>query len=93
MKQQVPCVVHQMPRHTVIQIPADRRGALNERTPLIRRPRARATQLNALLDWKIFGLLIILVSGVFIAIHLLMIECKLEILIESCNQFIRENYF
>lgn len=62
----------------MIQIPADRRGVLNERTPLIRRPRARATQLNALLDWKIFGLLLILVSGVFIAIHLLMIECELE---------------
>lgn len=75
---QIPCEVHQMPRNTVIQIPAERRRVLTERTPLIRRQRARGGQLNALLDWKIFGLLLILVSGVFIAIHLLMIECELK---------------
>jgi hypothetical protein len=56
-------------QHVVYRMPS-------ETTPLmfrrIRRPRTREVILN----WKILCLLMILVFGVFIGIHLLVVECE-----------------
>lgn len=49
----------------------------SERTPLLLN--TRRDRPKGVCNWKIFSLLVILVGGVFIGVHLLMLECELEV--------------
>lgn len=72
----------------VLEVPQVNRVS-SERSPLIIRRRrvTRSQGQNAIFNWKILCLLIILVAGVFIGIHLLIIECeKIHFLLKLCLQ-------